>query len=173
MDVAWTLSALSRFANTAEGREVGGNHSAARAKVANVPQCRQTFVLQHRIVTLIARNRRFTVDLSGTRPRHLKSEFLSIMQKHCYTYRTESPHHSGFVGRPPATLEKRIPINHHPNRDGTGNACIGDRRSPPGALIIDSATANGVETSICKSNELKHNARTAARPTSTRKAECR
>ena len=78
MDVAWNLSALSRYANTAEGREVGGNHSAARAKVANVPQCRQTFVLQHRIVTLIARNRRFTVDLSGARPRHLKSEFLSI-----------------------------------------------------------------------------------------------
>ena len=26
MDVAWNLSALSRFANTAEGREVGGNH---------------------------------------------------------------------------------------------------------------------------------------------------
>ena len=50
-----------------------------RAKVANVPQCRQTFVLQHRIVTLIARNRRFTVDLSGARPRHLKSEFLSII----------------------------------------------------------------------------------------------
>ena len=50
MDVAWNLSALSRYANTAEGREVGGNHSAARAKVANVPQCRQTFVLQHRIV---------------------------------------------------------------------------------------------------------------------------
>ena len=77
MDVAWNLSALSRYANTAEGREVGGNHSAARAKVANVPQCRQTFVLQHRIVTLIARNRRFTVDLSGTRSRRWKSEFLS------------------------------------------------------------------------------------------------
>ena len=81
MDVAWNLSALSRYANTAEGREVAGNHSAARAKVANVPQCRQTFVLQHRIVTLIARNR------------------------------TESPLHSGFVGRPHATLEKRSPIN--------------------------------------------------------------
>ena len=52
---------------------------SARAKVANVPQCRQTFVLQHRIVKLIARNRRFTVDLSGARPRHLKSEFLSII----------------------------------------------------------------------------------------------
>ena len=44
---------------------------------ANEPQCRQTFVLQHRIVTLIARNLRFTVDLSGTRPRRWKSEFLS------------------------------------------------------------------------------------------------
>ncbi len=47
---------------------------------ANEPQCRQTFVLQHRIVTLIARNRRFTVDLSGARPRRLKSEFLSIVE---------------------------------------------------------------------------------------------
>ena len=42
-------------------------------------QCRQTFALQHRIVTLIARNRRFTVDLSGARPRHWKSEVLSIL----------------------------------------------------------------------------------------------
>ncbi len=29
----------------------------------------------------------------------------------CYIKRTEPPLHSGFVGRPPATLEKRIPIN--------------------------------------------------------------
>ena len=77
MDVAWNLSALSRYANTADSRGTSANHSAARAKVANVPQCRQTFVLQHRIVALIARNRRFTVDLSGTRPRRWKSEFLS------------------------------------------------------------------------------------------------
>ena len=48
-----------------------------RRRVANESQCRQTFVLQHRIVTLIARNLRFTVDLSGTRPRRWKSEFLS------------------------------------------------------------------------------------------------
>ena len=92
MDVAWNLSALSRFANTAEGREVGGNHSAARAKVANVPQCRQTFVLQHRIVTLIARNRRFTVDLSGARPRHLKSEFLSSSSGKRYHALGQGPH---------------------------------------------------------------------------------
>ena len=78
MDVAWNLSALSRHTTTADSRGTSANHSAARAKVANVPQCRQTFVLQHRIVTLIARNRRFTVDLSGARPRHLKSEFLSM-----------------------------------------------------------------------------------------------
>ena len=31
VDVAWNLSALSRYANTAEGREVGGNHSAEKA----------------------------------------------------------------------------------------------------------------------------------------------
>ena len=36
---------------------------------------------------------------------------IRIAAPHCYTYRTESPLHSGFVGRPPATLEKRIPIN--------------------------------------------------------------
>ncbi len=32
---------------------------------------------------------------------------------HCYTQRTESPIHSGLVGRSPATLKKRIPINNH------------------------------------------------------------
>ncbi len=42
------------------------------------PHCCSTALLQHCIVKLIARNRRFTVDLSGARPRHLKSEFLSI-----------------------------------------------------------------------------------------------
>ena len=52
VDVAWNLSALSRYANTADSRGTSANHSAARAKVANVPQCRQTFVMQHRIVTL-------------------------------------------------------------------------------------------------------------------------
>ena len=35
------------------------------------------FVLQHRIFTLIARNRSFTVDLSRARSRRWKSEFLS------------------------------------------------------------------------------------------------
>jgi len=34
---------------------------------------------QHYSVTLIARNRRFTVDLSGVRPRRWKSEFLSML----------------------------------------------------------------------------------------------
>jgi len=37
---------------------------------------------------------------------------IRIAAPHCYTYRTESPLHSEFVGRPPATLEKRIPINY-------------------------------------------------------------
>ena len=36
---------------------------------------------------------------------------IRIAAPHCYTYRTELPLHSGFVGRPPATLEKRSPIN--------------------------------------------------------------
>jgi len=46
---------------------------------ANEPQCRQTFVLQHRIVTLIAQNR-FTVDLSGACSRCWKSKVLSIKE---------------------------------------------------------------------------------------------
>ena len=53
--------------------------TSRRRRVANESQCRQTFVLQHRIVTLIARNRSFTVDLSGARPRRWKSEFLSTL----------------------------------------------------------------------------------------------
>ena len=45
-----------------------------RAKVANEP----AICVSARRVTFNAWNRRFTVDLSGTRPRHPKSEFLSI-----------------------------------------------------------------------------------------------
>jgi hypothetical protein len=52
---------MSRDMNTAEGREVGVNHSAARAKVANVP----AICVSARRVTFNAWNRRFTVDLSG------------------------------------------------------------------------------------------------------------
>ena len=74
MDVAWNLSALSRHTATAASRGTSANHSAARAKVANV-----------------ARHLQF-----GTA---------------CYIQRSESPLHSEFVGRPPATLEKRSPIN--------------------------------------------------------------
>ena len=58
--------------------DVGGNCSAARAKAANTPPCRQTFALKHR---------------------------------RSYYDRTKPTLHSEFVGRPPATLEKRIPIN--------------------------------------------------------------
>jgi len=43
---------------------------------------------------------------------------IRIAAPHCYTYRTESPLHSEFVGRPPATLEKRIPINNLLNENG-------------------------------------------------------
>ena len=59
------------------GRGTSGNCYAARAKVANVQKCRLPFVFQDRCVTLNAQNRRLAVDLSGARPRHLKSEFLS------------------------------------------------------------------------------------------------
>jgi len=41
---------------------------------------------------------------------------IRIAAPHCYTYGTESPIHSGFVGRPPATLEKRVPINRNLNK---------------------------------------------------------
>ena len=37
------------------------------------------FVLQYRTVTLNASNRHYIFDLSGTRPRRWKSEFLSIL----------------------------------------------------------------------------------------------
>jgi hypothetical protein len=70
-------------------RGTSANCSAKRAKIAKVAQCREAFAHQYRAVTLITRNRRFTVDLLGTCPRHSKSEFLSrtlfpenqIMQK--------------------------------------------------------------------------------------------
>ena len=62
---------------------------------------------------------------------------IRIAAPHCYTYRTESPLHSEFVGRPPATLEKRIPINlqqmrcwmgtfHHRNRRARRNVGQGN-----------------------------------------------
>ena len=60
------------------GGGVAGNCSAASAKVANAPHCRQARAVLHRVGTLNGRNHRFTVDLSGARPRHRKSEFLSI-----------------------------------------------------------------------------------------------
>jgi hypothetical protein len=46
--------------------------------VANAPQFPQASSVQHRGDTLNALNRHFTVDFSGARPRHWKSEFLSI-----------------------------------------------------------------------------------------------
>ena len=59
---------------------------------------------------------------------------IRIAAPHCYTYRTELPLHSGFVGRPPATLEKRIPINSNPSFSCTsarrGMADLGYQRSP-------------------------------------------
>lgn len=43
---------------------------------------------------------------------------IRIAAPHCWTYRTESPLHSGFVGHPPATLEKRVPINQRLSSSG-------------------------------------------------------
>ena len=63
------------------GGGVEGNCSAARAKVANEPQCRQAFAVQPRSVTLNGWNRRFAVDLSGACSRRWKSEFLSIYER--------------------------------------------------------------------------------------------
>jgi hypothetical protein len=41
---------------------------------------------------------------------------IRIAVPNCYTYRIESPLHIRFVGHPPATLKKRIPINpYYPN----------------------------------------------------------
>jgi len=66
---------LSRDMNTVGGTGTSGNCSAASAKVANEP----AICVSGARVTLNAWNRRFTVDLSGARPRHWKSEFLSII----------------------------------------------------------------------------------------------
>jgi len=66
---------LSRDMNTVGGTGTSGNCSAASAKVANEP----AICVSGPRVTLNAWNRRFTVDLSGARPRHWKSEFLSIV----------------------------------------------------------------------------------------------
>jgi hypothetical protein len=78
VDVARECPAVSRHTTTAESRGMSGNCSAARAKGANAPHCRQVCVLKHRGGTLKVRNDRFTVNLSGARPRRWESEFLSI-----------------------------------------------------------------------------------------------
>jgi len=54
------------------------NYSAAKAKAANAPHCRQTFAVHHRGDTFNSWNRSFVVDLSGARPRHCKCEVLSM-----------------------------------------------------------------------------------------------
>ena len=48
-------------------RGTSGDCFSAKAKVANEPQCRPAFSVQHRGVTFNALNRRFAVDLSGAR----------------------------------------------------------------------------------------------------------
>ena len=69
---------VARVATTAESRGVSRNCSAASAKSANVPHCRQAYICMHRGTTLKVRNDRFAVDLLGVLPRHCKGEFLSI-----------------------------------------------------------------------------------------------
>jgi len=60
---------LSRDMNTVGGTGTSGNCSAASAKVANEP----AICVSGPRVTLNAWNRRFTVDLSGARPRQASS----------------------------------------------------------------------------------------------------
>ena len=62
------------------GRGTSGNCSAAKTKAANAPHCRQARAVRHRGGTFKVRNHRLAVDLSGARPRHLKSEFLSTIK---------------------------------------------------------------------------------------------
>ena len=57
---------------------MGISRNVPHANAANAPQCRQATAVQHRGVTSNALNRRFAVNLSGARPRHWKSEVLSI-----------------------------------------------------------------------------------------------
>ena len=78
VDVAWKFPAISSYANTVETRGTSENCSAATAKVANEPQCRQIFAFQHCSVTLIAWNRRFAVDLSDARPRRWKANSYQL-----------------------------------------------------------------------------------------------
>ena len=52
-----------------------------------------------------------------------------------FTYRTKPPLHSGFVGRPRATLEKRIPINSILITIGEALGRAGDRDDSLGAKI--------------------------------------
>ena len=69
------VPAISSDANAAEG---GEQAETAPRRGRRLPMS-LPFEVQHRGVPLNERNRLFAVDLSGTRPRHWKSEFLSIL----------------------------------------------------------------------------------------------
>ena len=80
----------SRDMNTVVGTGTSGNRSAARAKAANAPPLRRE-----------SEGRQCATMSPGACSSALR----------WYIQRTESPLYSGLVGRAPATLEKRIPIN--------------------------------------------------------------
>ena len=52
----------SRDMNTVVGTGTSGNRSAARAKAANAPRCRQARAVRHCVGTFNVRNHRFTVQ---------------------------------------------------------------------------------------------------------------
>jgi len=88
--------------NTVGGTGTSGNCSAMRAKVANAPHCRQACAVQYSAVTLNGWNRRFTMDLSGVRPRRWKSEVLSIGMARFLSKKSEN----AIVGEMNSTLAK-------------------------------------------------------------------
>ena len=92
------MKSLRSFAPHDHRRGDGGRTGIAPrlGQCPSTPHCRPIFAFEHCGGTVKAWNYCFSADLSGARPRRWKSEFLSI------------------VGRSPATLEKRIPINNPP-----------------------------------------------------------
>jgi len=71
---------LSRHTNIAAERISRGMTLGASQRRSSCCAYHVDLVAQHRAVTLDPRKRRFTVDLSGIRPRHSKSEFLSSLR---------------------------------------------------------------------------------------------
>ena len=113
----------SRDMNTVVGTGTSGNCSAASAKVANAQRCRQARAVRHRVGTFNVRNHRFTVDLSGARPRRWKSEFLSTIAHVC-AHSELSVLVTGTRSLQRIALDPKWPRRIHFSRAGTSGAVI-------------------------------------------------